>query len=274
MERFLWVVSDPSCTPFKPWERTGFCHAMAGRSLYMIGDSLTGQMALNLQMLASNGSGSSFRLVNRSESAWFNTLVCQETNPVITPVLANPKLALDRGRIAPTVVSVREFLGPISAAHGLRPDVILVNRGAHFDHTAVLLQDVRAFLRHVRTMYPSSLVIWRDTPPGHTNCSSYDRPMAVRQPPGNLPFRWGEFHDQNAAVAALIRDKFEGVIYADVTTATSLRADRHNHAADCLHYSSFSPGPIDHWMRLLYNIVVLVGNAAAASNGARTGMLS
>lgn len=46
----------------------------------------------------------------------------------------------------------------------------------------------------------------------------------------------------------------EGWKILDAYTPTTLRADSHIGGRDCLHYCL--PGPVDHWITLLYNIIL------------------
>ena len=161
---------------------------------------------------------------------------------------------------------MREMLDPSGQfASTTRPGIVIVNRGAHPTKTSELLSAVRACLRFVRAAQPDALIIWRDTPPGHANCSSFSAPLSHRQDPSSLPFDWGTFYEQNAAVAQLIRVEFEGIIFADVTAATSLRADGHQSASDCLHYKARGPSPLDHWVRLFFNILSLLNKTSHLS---------
>lgn len=48
--------------------------------------------------------------------------------------------------------------------------------------------------------------------------------------------------------------KDDGWKLLDAYTPTILRADLHNGGEDCVHYCM--PGPIDHWVVLLYNMLL------------------
>ena len=41
----------------------------------------------------------------------------------------------------------------------------------------------------------------------------------------------------------------------DAYTPTIMRRDMHGHEGDGLHYCI--PGPVDHWVRLLYNMLLV-----------------
>lgn len=66
-------------------------------------------------------------------------------------------------------------------------------------------------------------------------------------------FMWDTFRDSNA----LLEEAFsaeKGWTLLDAYSPTLLRADMHIGGNDCLHYCL--PGPADHWITLLYNIIL------------------
>jgi len=121
-------------------------------------------------------------------------------------------------------------------------DLIILNRGAHFTNTARCALELRAVSRLLRERYPQKLIFFRNTPPGHANCTDSDRPLEKVQDPGSLPrkYNWKHFLEQNE-VARGIAAEF-GLLYLDVYSMTKLRADGHRGVTatfiDCLHYCS------------------------------------
>lgn len=65
-------------------------------------------------------------------------------------------------------------------------------------------------------------------------------------------------HD-HSVMHPLVRAQAFGVLYMDVDAATALRGDGHiqkeDKSWDCLHYCI--PGPIDHWVNLLFNMFLV-----------------
>ena len=63
------------------------------------------------------------------------------------------------------------------------------------------------------------------------------------------------------------------MVYMDVETPTSFRADGHHllpdGTYDCHHYCA--PGPIDHWVSLLHNVLVLSEKGRAKRTNATRG---
>ncbi|CAI5525708.1 unnamed protein product [Closterium sp. Naga37s-1] len=128
----------------------------------------------------------------------------------------------------------------------------------------LMLQEVRDTLEAVRELYPDMLVIWRNSPAGHPSCHRFTRPLKRRPKPlqlkGQLPATWTRHAEMNVAVRSLLKEY--GVVYLDVDSATSLRPDGHHRrmdgTVDCRHYCM--PGPLDHWVSLLYNLLRLIDN--------------
>ncbi|CAI5460142.1 unnamed protein product [Closterium sp. Yama58-4] len=137
-------------------------------------------------------------------------------------------------------------------------DVVVVNRGAHFIGGKDFERSVAAALGFLRKKLPDALIIWRNTPPGHANCTTYIGPIKKRQNPEILPFHWDMFTRQNNMVRGMMHDV--GAVYMDVDTATALRPDSHKGFVeergilDCLHYCT--PGPTDMWVELLADIIL------------------
>ncbi|CAI7844117.1 unnamed protein product [Closterium sp. NIES-53] len=137
-------------------------------------------------------------------------------------------------------------------------DVVVVNRGAHFIGGKDFERSVPAALEFLREKLPDALIVWRNTPPGHANCTSYIGPIKKRQNPEILPFHWDMFTHQNEMVRTMIHEV--GGVYMDVDSATALRPDSHKGLVeergilDCLHYCT--PGPTDMWVELLGDIIL------------------
>ncbi|CAI5459039.1 unnamed protein product [Closterium sp. Yama58-4] len=134
--------------------------------------------------------------------------------------------------------------------------VLIMNRGAHYKPAVKVVKAVRRIFRFLRHNHPDKLLIYRTTPPGHLNCLNHTRPIAERQDGAALPFRWGEFKEQNEMVREIVEDA--GGVFMDVDPMMALRPDGHRGVVakdkvDCLHYCL--PGPEDTWSEFLYNII-------------------
>ncbi|CAI5479503.1 unnamed protein product [Closterium sp. Yama58-4] len=134
--------------------------------------------------------------------------------------------------------------------------VLIMNRGAHYKPAVKVVKAVRRIFRFLRHNHPDKLLIYRTTPPGHLNCLNHTRPITERQDGAALPFRWGEFTEQNEMVREIVEDA--GGLFMDVDPMMALRPDGHRGVVakdkvDCLHYCL--PGPEDTWSEFLYNII-------------------
>ncbi|GJP35596.1 hypothetical protein CLOM_g20094 [Closterium sp. NIES-68] len=138
-------------------------------------------------------------------------------------------------------------------------DIFVMNRGAHYAEDDVFIPELRETMLALRTHFPNALIIYRNTPPGHVNCTQYWEPIPRRQSPEELPYNWGDFKRQNEMAREIV--EAAGAVYLDVDAMTSLRPDGHlgknrRYKVDCLHYCL--PGPIDLWTRMLYNVLLEV----------------
>ena len=128
---------------------------------------------------------------------------------------------------------------------------LVLNRGAHWSPTRTVVAELSALLDAVAAVRPDVLVIVRDTPAGHPGCSSKPQPPLTSPPRHSLswPHHWGEFADQNEAVAGVVRAR-PTVLLLAVEGMTAYRADSHPGGSDCLHYCV--PGPVDAWVEALH----------------------
>ena len=143
---------------------------------------------------------------------------------------------------------------------------LVVNRGAHYEPTPVLLEAVKAVLDAVTRDRPDVLLVVRDTPSGHPGCG---KPAVRNGPPvtsplsyAGMPYHWDEFPSQNEAVRGLVGG-YVNAVFWDVSAVTSQRADSHlvGPKNDCLHYCA--PGPVDTWVEQLGRLLWAAGSLRA-----------
>ena len=80
-----------------------------------------------------------------------------------------------------------EFLGGWVRESELLLGLIVINSGAHMQAYDVFVPQVRAALAAAVATHPTATIVWRNTPPGHANCSQIRAPL--RQPQGGpLPY--------------------------------------------------------------------------------------
>lgn len=301
MDNYTWEVpAQNGCPPFIEFDNAGFCNAVNGRDIILVGDSLTNLYANALLMLTwgrlrsgaipkgpfpyvapfhgpiegcvdwgmipmkfanlHNFARGHLKLSNEVGQGMRVSSLCNTTGKwSCNHVIVTPGSVVDR------IYGVDEFLDVWAPAHGMRSDIIILNMGAHWAPDEELLFQVKSVLIAVTKAHPYALVVWRNTVPGHINCSTATRPLVKPQNISmfNPEWHWNDFDRQNSLIRKLILDQFSGVVYMDVYTATVLRPDLHvsyfknpPDNTDCLHYRSSMPSPTDHWVRMLYNVLI------------------
>ncbi|CAN0425103.1 unnamed protein product [Ectocarpus sp. 12 AP-2014] len=150
-------------------------------------------------------------------------------------------------------------------------DTLIVNSGAHprsLDEYGEAMEtaskEITASMKRLHG--DDALLIVRNTPPGHgVTCTerTFDGPVDVVTAldlvaSGPHQYQWGRFPEYNAILEeAFLSNAADGWKELDAYTPTLLRPDFHlggDENPDCLHYCI--PGPIDHWVRLLYNMLL------------------
>ncbi|CAN0128968.1 unnamed protein product [Ectocarpus fasciculatus] len=159
------------------------------------------------------------------------------------------------------------FAGMCNDATLSQYDTLLVNAGAHRELGGVegygsIIKTASEFLTaSMRRLHGDNAILMvRNTVPGHGE--SFDRmftgpvdlhtalDLVEKGPP---EFEWTTIRDKNTILEEAFDDA-SGWTLLDAYSPTILRADTHASATDGLHYCL--PGPIDHWVVLLYNILL------------------
>ncbi|KAL3906950.1 MAG: hypothetical protein SGILL_009070 [Bacillariaceae sp.] len=138
------------------------------------------------------------------------------------------------------------------------PDVLVLNRGAHFVDDASLLRDmnstilpqVQEWQERCRLANKECLFVWRTSVPGHPECNSFQEPSTsiaemeelVRNHSMATGYHWDQFLPQNKLVLELLRQT-PNLAYdvMDGYPAQILRPDLHK-GGDCLHTVSVHDG--------------------------------
>lgn len=161
------------------------------------------------------------------------------------PVAIRPGSSRDREG----AISVGRYLD-LTVAAGIRPAILVINRGMHKSYHPDILEDVRQIMRRIRAGNPDALVIWRSTPCPHPRCMNYTQPIASPLPFIDLKlghgadshgdpisYGWTTVCQQVPLIKAMLEREWPGVVYLDATTPMALRADAHVSSSDCVHYS-------------------------------------
>lgn len=259
-DAFVWQPAG-RC-PYSPWDRAKYCALMRGRRVLVVGDSLNEQLHDALADAAAPPEGSPCSSRGVGSSCRGHTL-CDGDDTHFLRFVRNDRLSLGAKKAQ---ISDKWVNMPFSGA--LRrddPDLIILNRGAHYSPDATLVREVVYLIRYLRRNHRRALIVLRTTPPGAVACERAREPLAALPAPSAgdppLPFKWGSFARQNDKLAAAVARFHPHVVMMDVYLATALRPDarrgrNRRGRADCLHLREPSSA-LDEWVRRLYNIVSL-----------------
>lgn len=217
-----------------------------------------------------------------------------------------------RGKDREGAISVGRYLN-LTIEAGIRPSILILNRGMHAATHADILEDVRQVMRRIRTSHPDALIIWRSTPCPHPWCMNYTRPIASPLPFEDLhlghgtssrgdliSYGWHPVCQQVPIMREMFEREWPGVVYLDATTPMALRPDTHSSSSDCVHYGNgrasevavrglnsyhtraqapviallcFPCAAVDIWVQLLYNLLLLVDRLPPRTSDEAVGRL-
>ncbi|CAI6004657.1 unnamed protein product [Closterium sp. NIES-65] len=276
--KYQWKANR-FCPPFMGFNRHKFCAAVGQRNVLFVGD--TTQLALHDVFLNHVTTIATQKEIGDIADAWTapnNQPACAINNPHVVCSDIVPGGFTFR-------VAHNNLLTPDSPGGGafnqrwlghLRKwniSIVVLNKGFEHRPTPVYLKTLRQTLTKFRQVAPDTLLIWRSTWRGHEGCENATEPLAA--PPDNATRAgpWAFVLEQNEAVRDLIRE-FGGV-YMNLDFSLSMRPDGHlrqlNGLTDCYYYCL--PGPVDHFMRLLYNYLLILdskGPVSLAQGGSKT----
>eukprot|EP00903_Cladosiphon_okamuranus_P013819 g12861.t1 len=266
--RPYWEWEPANCS-MEAVDELKFCQVMEGRKgLLLVGDSLTRLMTTTLAMVlrAEGVYNDSFK--DNWEACGGKLTVRFMRNDFLDartePRYKSFKCETGLGGGAPVentrcrIFAFDEILGEF--------DTLVVNTGAHpreapeFARQTEAAAEMLTEKMHRLHGKDKAVLVVRNTSPGHWDCTQrmFDGPVdetfaaeLVNSAPEK--YQWSTFHDRNAQLEkAFSADK--GWRLLDAYTPTFLRSDSHIGDSDCLHYCV--PGPADHWVTLLYNILL------------------
>ena len=245
-----WKPREETCE-LVPWDRDQFCTLMHRQKILFMGDSLTQEASFSFGELmglrTSDGDGQpgGFPAYNLEGA-------CNGT------VEATFRRA--------------DFLKPYNVAQELQekfPDVVVLNRGAHYVGDDELMRDMNETIAHIGAWQSRCteagkrcLLVWRTTVPGHPGCSSTSQPMTNRTAVERLinddyssgKFKWALFQHQNELIANALSTSGIDFEMMDAYHINILRPDGHRIGFhDCLHNCLNSK--LDVYSQLLLHIL-------------------
>jgi hypothetical protein len=247
----FWRVPHHAGCQFLEWNGTQFCDMMQSQSIVIIGDSLSFELYLPLVLML-GGAG-----VRMNERLHGNRTILH------TGCSGRIKIYYHRDDTLEKLPIVLKRT---------KPDVLILNRGAHYFNDSILIPQIRHTIQLLETYQQQRQhenecrIFWRTTAPGHPLCSRYSEPvndiLAMEALVANLSgylwvvggedFSWWKFLEQNA----LILKEFEASnLTYDIIDGYDVmirRPDLHYLPnIDCLH--SCYPGKMDVYPQLLWH---------------------
>ena len=277
-EAYVWRP-DGGCpdAPLLEYNRTAFCALLRGRPIQVAGDSTSREFMLALHRKARRGGGVVRHEYGAEHSRGYSfrreSAVCEDSphGPSLAVYLTLRRIYEDPYGIDRWgELSMSAYFGNLSVAHGVRPAIIILNRGTHVSPLADVLRDIRSALGYFRVHHPNALVIWRSTACPHPRCMTFTQPIASPLPTADLDlgsgagaasYGWREVCAQVPSVRGMLEREWPGVVYMDVSTPMALRPDTHPSESDCVHYKEHSA--MDVWVQLLYNLLLRVDHLPA-----------
>lgn len=229
-----WEWQPSSACEFARFDQEKFCQLAKNNTIAIIGDSISLDHYLSLTHLL----GAPMPIPRpRDKHAQLQSQVCNDTVHL---------------------VGQRDFFleDIANLANEIFPDVIIVNRGAHYVPDNALIRDFgKRIFPHLldwkvqcqKQQHRKCLLIWRTTVPGHPNCTAYTKPASSVNEMEKIiqshdgPYNWHEFSHQNDLVLELFSNQNHStsllldVWILDAYRINILRPDLHVGAKDCLH---------------------------------------
>lgn len=283
---YSWLPDPPQ--KYHQFEPQQVCKMMQGRNILIVGDSLSEQFMTSFisgmlahtvpssrQKKASQGDVDAIYDRCKAYPCTMKHVFCENTWKIkcgsgggseYPPFHISFKftkhldLRVERDDMSVDAISWVEHIGRVNAS------LVIINTGAHkHENSSGFLTEG---LDLARKLYPGNVsYIYRNSVPGHANCTELfsHRPLREEQDlthyrPDSY-FNWREFHPLNEKIKGILARDYPDIAYLDVYTSGALRADSHPgwHGAkdpDCLHYCQ--PGPIDTWVQLFYEAMVVL----------------
>mmetsp|Transcript_5401 Transcript_5401/g.8509 ORF Transcript_5401/g.8509 Transcript_5401/m.8509 type:complete len:383 (-) Transcript_5401:650-1798(-) len=240
---WIWepeAVRSTRCI-FKKFEEESYCRLMENKTVAIIGDSVSFDHFLSLSHLL--GVPQALPRAMRKD-ALLTSQVCNKDK-------------YNSSSSSSTLIGKRDFY-----LHSVKdivrdhfPDVLVLNRGAHYVPNDELLRHINDTLfpqlndwqARCKLKKKDCLLIWRTTVPGHPNCSQFTRPsksveemeQLIARANTNLAYHYDEFSVQNELVlnAFQIQKRTANLSYEvmDAYHVNILRPDMHPSKNDCLH---------------------------------------
>jgi hypothetical protein len=251
-----WQPYSSECS-WTQWNQTEFCDLVPRGTISIIGDSLSWEQYSSLLQLLGQSVRQRHQHWSKSRNKNHVQMACRQKTRIVF-------------RNDPYLRHVGDSI------HQDFPQIIVLNRGAHFVDDAELVEGmqlsilaIQAWQAKCKQLELPCLLIWRTSVPGHPQCAAlnFTTPINDRDVMESLisdrrnydnhtiNYHWYDFQRQNRLVLSLL-DKVDNFKYTalDGYAINVLRPDDHrSHTGDCLH--NCYPGKMDIYNQWLLHIL-------------------
>ena len=268
-----WVTS--SCAVELPQlTHRWWCGAHAGASILFLGDSITqNHFEATLEFLRLEGDHQTELAIECDSQRAKNPFIagCRATSvcngDTTLAYIRTDHLLLNTSARQWSGYQVNVMTHPVAAGiRMLKPTHILANRGAHYAPDGVYVAGIQDAVLGLRSLAPTALVLWRNTPAGHPNCALAKGPSDEAVNVSQMPYHWGDFPRQNDLMKRAVNGA--GLPCIDLAAPTIRRPDHHLASNDCLHYHHLTMAVTVTWVRLAAAAVWLLDGNAVVRPGA------
>ncbi|CAM6094226.1 unnamed protein product [Calypogeia fissa] len=251
--KWVWQTDDRSC-PWHPLDRDDFCRRLgSNRNVLVVGDSINHEISVAIQNALMMNKSSIFTEQKYAGEELCSDVLGGEGKGLEVLFVRNDYISPVRNSTSFGRTFQDPWLPHLDNGDG-GVKILVLNRGAHYQDDRRFVEGLRLTFEVLRDKHPELLVIYRNTPSGHVNCTDFHAP--IPEPIKGAPpsFHWEDFDRQNALAKEIV-EEFQH-IYLDVARPIGMRPEGHKHSKDCLHYCQ--PGPLDLAVEMIYNALLLL----------------
>ena len=256
-----WMPHDAAAgqCDFTQWRSDMYCAILRYSTVLIVGDSLSWEHYASLVQQLGIKTHQGYQHQSRELDTTIGQSVCDGKSQIL--YRRDDRLTKFRNALLPP--GVGSPYGPPL------PQVVILNRGAHYANDTLFLNNLKSNLDVVEEWQDKCddlgikcHFFWRTTVPGHPNCGNYTKPVKDKSYMeaiiGNLNnyddhrllYHWYDFQHQNLLAERELQSRKIRHRILDAYHLNVLRPDEHrSHQNDCLH--SCYPGKMDVYSRLL-----------------------
>ncbi|CAG8454308.1 11139_t:CDS:1 [Funneliformis caledonium] len=246
--KYKWKT--PNECPLPSFNRKDYCSLIAGKKILIVGDILSHQLHDLLIDYFHDGPVQCYGVRSCKDH-----ILCPSPSDddELSSVMRYARNDILSGKTAENLGRLEmKFLEQPWTLYVFRHNVIILNKGHHYQDDATFRSSFIQIVKHLRSKNPDTLLIFRSSTIGHSNCNVPNiKPLFNPYNDyelENLPYNWGEIHKQNMIAKEII--EAVGGVYWNIENVMETRVDDHVGGRDCLRWCI--PGPSDIWLNLLF----------------------